>query len=157
MGAISNTILLVEDNEDDAYAVKRALKKAGVTNPLHIATDGRKAVEYLTASSEIAARSQFPIPFLVLLDLKLPYRDGFDVLEWIRNQPHLAAVVVVMLTGSDEPRDQQRAYSLGARSYLVKPASPDELKRVLESLEATYWSKAGAASPLDRRGAAALG
>ena len=135
VGAVSETILLVEDNEDDVFALKRAIKKAGVANPLRVATDGQQAVDYLSAAADPANEETNPLPFLVLLDLKLPYRDGFEVLEWIRNQPHLARVVVVMLTGSDERRDHQRAYALGARSYLVKPALVDDIRQLLESLQ----------------------
>lgn len=142
VNSLSNTILLVEDNEDDVFALQRAIRNAEVGNPLRVATDGRQALAYLAAAGAVATRAQYPLPFLVLLDLKLPYRDGFQVLEWIRTQKHLNEVVVVMLTGSDEARDHQRAYSLGARSYLVKPASADDLKRLLDSLH-SYWSKSG--------------
>jgi CheY-like chemotaxis protein len=138
----SDTILLVEDNDDDVFGLRRALNKAGVTNPLRLATDGQQAVDYLTAAGEPAKSQDHPLPFLVLLDLKLPYRDGFEVLEWIRRQPHLEQVIVVMLTGSDERRDHQRAYALGARSYLVKPASADDIKQLLESLR-SHWVKPG--------------
>src|SRR5687768_817850 len=105
MSAESDTILLVEDNEDDVFALRRAIKKAGVTNPLRVATDGQQAVDYLAATADAAKLASNPLPFLVLLDLKLPYRDGFEVLEWIRRQPYLSQVIVVMLTGSDERRD----------------------------------------------------
>jgi CheY-like chemotaxis protein len=138
MIAASDTILVVEDNEDDVFALRRAIKKAGVLNPLRVATNGQEAVDYLTASGDPAKHEQHPLPFLVLLDLKLPYRDGFEVLEWIRKQSHLAPVVVVMLTGSDERRDHQRAYALGARSYLVKPALAEDIKRLLDSLHSQH-------------------
>lgn len=146
MTASNETILLVEDNEDDIFALRRAIKKAGIANPLRVATDGQQAVDYLVATAEPASREKHPLPFLVLLDLKLPYRDGFQVLEWIRTQPHLAQVMVVMLTGSDERRDHQRAYALGARSYLVKPASAEDIKGLLDSLR-SHWIKNGTAAP----------
>lgn len=142
MKRISDTILLVEDSEDDVFALKRALKRAGVHNPMRIVSDGQKAIDYLAATAPGAPGEPPPLPFLVLLDLKLPYRNGFQVLEWIRSQPHLTDVVVVVLTGSDEPRDHQRAYAGGARSYLVKPAAPEEIVRLLESLHA-HWLKTG--------------
>ena len=134
MPTATDTILLVEDNDDDVFALRRAIKKAGVDNPLRVATNGQEAVDYLTASIDPAREETNPLPFLVLLDLKLPYRDGFEVLEWIRGEERLKEVVVVMLTGSDERRDHQRAYALGARSYLVKPALADDIKRLLQSL-----------------------
>jgi CheY-like chemotaxis protein len=133
----SNTILVVEDSDDDVFALKRAIKKAGIGNPLQVVTDGQQAIDYLTAAADAARRAEFPLPFLVLLDLKLPYRDGFQVLEWIRGQAPLEAVVVVMLTGSDEPRDHERAHALGARSYLVKPAAGEDIKRLVDSLESS--------------------
>jgi CheY-like chemotaxis protein len=116
------------------------IKKAGIDNPLRVATDGQKAVDYLTAAADPARSAEYPLPFLVLLDLKLPYLDGFEVLTWIRSREQLARVVVVMLTGSDERRDHQRAYALGARSYLVKPASADDIKRLIESLH-SHWMR----------------
>ena len=140
MNTSNEAILLVEDNEDDVFALRRAFKKAEVTNPLKVATDGQQAVDYLAASADPEKRAQFPLPFLVLLDLKLPHRDGFEVLEWIRRQSHLSEVLVVMLTGSDERRDHQRAYALGARSYLVKPATAEDIKRLLDSLS-SHWRR----------------
>jgi CheY-like chemotaxis protein len=142
MGTPTETILLVEDNEDDVFALRRAVKKAGISNPLRVATDGQQAVDYLTAASDPARKEEHPLPFLVLLDLKLPYRDGFEVLEWIRRQSHLAQLLVVMLTGSDERRDHQRAYALGARSYLVKPASAEDIRSLMTSLQ-SHWIKSG--------------
>jgi CheY-like chemotaxis protein len=140
MSSENETILLVEDNEDDVFALRRAIKKAGVTNPLRVATDGQQAIDYLAATIDASKLASNPMPFLVLLDLKLPYRDGFEVLEWIRGQPHLKQVMVVMLTGSDERRDHLQAYALGARSYLVKPAHAEDIKRLLESLQ-THWQR----------------
>lgn len=128
-------ILQVEDSEDDVFMMKRVLKKSGVEHPVHVVWDGQEAVEYLTAALDPSRRESHPLPFLVLLDLKLPYRDGFEVLEWIRRQPGLDPVQVVMLTGSGETRDRKRAIELGARGYLVKPASIDDMRRLLASLE----------------------
>jgi CheY-like chemotaxis protein len=126
--------LLVEDSEDDAFALKWALKKAQLTNPLHVATDGQQAIDYLSGSGKFSDRQANPLPQLVFLDLKLPYVSGFEVLEWIRNQPDLASIKVVILTGSDEGRDHQRALELNADMYLVKPAEPAELLRMFETV-----------------------
>lgn len=115
--------------------MKRVLKKAGVENPVHVAWNGQDAVDYLAAALDPGRSAGHPLPFLILLDLKLPYRDGFEVLEWIRTQPRLADVMVVMLTGSGEARDRQRALALGARAYLVKPATVDDMKRLVAMLE----------------------
>lgn len=115
--------------------MKRVLKKAGVENPVHVAWNGQDAIDYLAAALDPGRSERHPSPFLILLDLKLPYRDGFEVLEWIRTQPRLADVLVVMLTGSGEARDRQRALALGARAYLVKPATVDDMKRIVAMLE----------------------
>lgn len=135
-------LLVVEDNEDDAFMLKRALRRLGLTNPVHFATDGREAIHYLTRSADPQAPTFSPRPLIVLLDLKIPYKDGFQVLEWIRSMPHLSDLAVVMLTGSEEARDVQRAYALGARSYLVKPATAEDLRRIFDSLEA-HWQRLG--------------
>ncbi len=127
-------ILQVEDSEDDVFMMKRVLKKAGLDQPLRVAWDGQQAVDYLAAALDPTRGAEHPLPFLVLLDLKLPYRDGFEVLEWIRDQPALGALAVVMLTGSGEARDRKRAAELGARAYLVKPASIDDMRALLASL-----------------------
>lgn len=124
----------VEDSEDDVFMMRRVLKKAGVENPLHVAWNGQEAVDYLSSAIDPARSRDHPMPFLVLLDLKLPYRDGFEVLEWIRRQPSLGNVAVVMLTGSGEARDRQRAMELGARAYLVKPASIEDMRQLMGTI-----------------------
>ena len=138
MKPFSSTILLVEDNDDDAFAMKRALKRAGITNPLQITIDGQQALEYLAGVGDFQDRARFPLPFLVFLDLKLPYVHGFEVLSWMRQQPALSSIVVVVLTGSAETRDHEKASELGARSYLVKPPTPQVLKDIVSSVEG-YW------------------
>lgn len=127
-----DTILLVEDSEDDAFAFRRALKKAGVTHRVEVASDGRQALDYLLQVITGGDADRFPPPAIVFLDLKLPYHDGMEILEWIRRQAALSQLKVIVLSGSDEPRDRERAKSLGARGYLVKPATPDDLRRALE-------------------------
>lgn len=140
-------ILLVEDNEDDVFAMKRALKLAQITNPLQIVSDGQKAMDYLSGAREFADREKYPLPFIVFLDLKLPYVHGFEILAWMRLKPELSSIVVVVLTSSAEERDHERAYSLGARSYLVKPPTANALKDVFNSLK-TYWLSKTSSSPV---------
>ena len=147
MNDLSKTILLVEDNEDDIFLFKRTLKKAKITNPVQVARDGEKAIAYFKGAGEYVDRERFPLPFIVFLDLKLPYLDGFEVLTWIRQQSELDAVVVVILTSSDEARDHQQAYSLGARSYLVKPPDPHDILEVLDSLN-SFWRRGSENSPV---------
>lgn len=147
MNEPSNTILLVEDDFDDAFIFKRALKKASIGNPLQVVTDGQEAIDYLSGEGQYADRERYPLPFLAFLDLKLPYRDGFEVLTWIRAQPRLDGLIVVVLSGSDEPKDHQRAYSLGARSYLVKPPAVTELHLLMDSLQ-SHWSRTSERGPI---------
>jgi CheY-like chemotaxis protein len=130
----ARTILLVEDNEGDAFIFKRFARKAGIPNPVQVVRTGEQAVDYLAGRREYADRNQYPCPFLVLLDLKLPLLGGFDVLQWIRSVPEMNSLSVIVLTSSAEPRDIQRAYELGALSYLVKPPSAETLARTMEEL-----------------------
>jgi len=130
-------ILLVEDNEDDVFLMKRALKSAGVVNPMNVVTDGEQAVHYLAGEGAFSDRAANPLPAVVFLDLKLPFRSGHEVLAWIRAQKALESLVVVVLTSSDEPSDLRRAYSLGANSYLVKPLTPKQLANLADAFN---WS-----------------
>jgi CheY-like chemotaxis protein len=126
-------ILLVEDNPDDAFLMVRALKKAGVNHPLHLVTTGQMALDYLQGHGNYSNRAQFPLPFIVFLDLKLPYIHGFDLLSWIRQHPPTASLPVIVLTSSNEPKDRQRAQTLGAHHYLVKAPTPQILKDLFAS------------------------
>lgn len=123
----ATTILLVEDNEDDAFFMSQALKDAKIRNPLQHVEDGRLAIDYLAGNGAFADRGKFPLPASVFLDLKLPHKDGFEVLQWIRAQPQFAKLIVIVLTSSNEPVDIKRAYQLGANSFAVKPPTPTQL------------------------------
>src|SRR6476660_2003053 len=103
------TILQVEDDPNDVFFFQRSMKKAGVPNPTQVAQDGQEAIDYLQGAGKFADREQFPLPCLVLLDLKLPHVMGLDVLRWIRGQPGMAPAVV-MLTASGEDADVAAAY-----------------------------------------------
>lgn len=132
------TILLVEDSADDVFFMKRALKLAGVTHPLQVAEDGEKALDYLAGNGAFADRGQFPLPAIVLLDLRLPRVPGFDVLKWMRQQPQFRFTPVVILSSSREERDMQTAYSLGANSFLVKSPDSTHLAKMVKALT-DYW------------------
>ncbi len=134
----SATILLVEDDPNDVFLMKRAMKGATIVNPLKVAGDGQEAIDYLAGAGQFANRSEFPIPSLVFLDLKLPYKNGFEVLEWIRNQPSLSSTLVIVLTSSSEERDIKETYRLGARSFLVKPPTQTMLLDLMAALK-DYW------------------
>jgi len=135
---MSGTILLVEDNEDDVFLMKRALKLAGIVNPVHIVEDGQEAVNYLSGQGIYADRISYPLPSVIFLDLKLPILLGLDVLSWIRDQEEFAATVVVVLTSSNEPSDLKKAYRLGANSYVVKPPTADQLLEMTKAFK-WYW------------------
>jgi CheY-like chemotaxis protein len=134
----AETILLVEDNPDDVLLIKRAFKKAGLAHSLQIASHGEAAVDYLAGAGPYADRDKHPFPVLMLLDLQLPRRSGHEVLAWLREQEGLRRLPVVVLTSSREPNDINRAYDLGANSYLVKPVSFDTLLDMVQVLE-RYW------------------
>jgi CheY-like chemotaxis protein len=123
--SIPGTILLVEDCADDAFFMQRAMRAAGLKTPLQVVKHGRLAIEYLGGIGDYANRDRYPFPSLVLLDLKLPFVLGLDVLKWIRAQAALHQLPVVVLTASGEPSDVQRAYRAGANSFMVKPCADD--------------------------------
>ena len=131
-------ILLVEDNEDDAFFMQRALRDAGLERPIRHVEDGQQAIEYLSGNGRFGDRTQHPLPELVLLDLKLPFRSGHDVLNWIRAQPALKSLVVIVLTSSSEPVDINRAYQSGVNSYVVKPPTAGELGKMAACLR-EWW------------------
>ncbi|NBJ11264.1 response regulator [Microvirga arsenatis] len=135
MNPADDLILIVEDDPDDRDLLARAFRKAKVETPLHFAVDGNEALTFLDRAGSAPDR---PRPVVILLDLKLPGRSGFEVLAWIKGQPLLRTIPVIILTSSRESVDLQRAYDLGANSYLVKPARPDELLRMVEQIDA-YW------------------
>jgi len=132
-------IALVEDNEDDVFFMRRALKGAGITAAVHVLTDGQQAIDYLTGTGAYSNPGQRQTPSIVFLDLKLPYCTGFEVLESMRRSGTLEATQVVILTSSPEERDRKRARELGATAYLVKPPTPSMLKELF----ATVTRRAG--------------
>lgn len=122
-------ILLVEDNDDDLFFFRRLVAKSGLSPSLSVATDGQQAIEHLKHTM-----GNGDMPRLLILDLKLPLRGGFEVLQWVRSQPSLSRLVVVVLSSSAENRDVERAYALGAQSYLVKYPSPSVFQEIVQSV-----------------------
>lgn len=129
------TILLVEDNEEDAFLLQRALRRHNVDCLLQIAPDGEVAIDYLAGNGKYADRAQFPWPALMLLDLKLPCVHGFDVLTWLTAQPPAQRVRTIVLTSSGEDRDRERAEQFGIESYFEKPPGAEVIASVLKALE----------------------
>jgi CheY-like chemotaxis protein len=142
-------ILLAEDNPDDVLLIQRAFHKAGVVSPLHVVPNGEEAVAYLSGQGACADRGSHPLPALLLLDLKMPLRTGFEVLEWLASRPALRHLRVVVLTTSKHRSDVERAYALGAHSYLVKPVDFDSLRRMIETLNLFWMVLNEKPAPLD--------
>jgi len=126
-----HTILLAEDEDDEAFLLERALKKAAITNPVQRVRNGDEAVDYLSGAGCYSDRTHYPLPFLVLLDLNMPKRSGFEVLEWARQQPHLQTLAIDVFSGSGRPQDIERALKLGANLYLKKPIAVAALTDLL--------------------------
>ncbi len=133
-------ILLVEDDSNDILFIQRAFRQANLNNPIRIVKDGDQAISYLNGDNEYVNRDVYPLPALILLDLKLPRRSGLEVLEWIRTQKHLKRIPVVVLTSSRESLDVDKAYDIGVNSYLVKPVKFESLAKMIEVIDA-YWLK----------------
>ncbi len=133
------TILLVEDNPDSVLLIQRAFRRANIPHPIQVVQDGESAILYLTGSDPYADRERYPLPSLVLLDLKIPIKSGHEVLAWLRQQPDLKRLPVVILTSSKELSDINRAYDLGVNSYLVKPVGFDNLLETIKTLH-HYWN-----------------
>jgi CheY-like chemotaxis protein len=131
------TILQVEDDPNDVFLLQHAMKKVGLTNPVQVATNGRQAIEYLSGAGKFGDRKKFPLPCLVLLDLKLPFVMGLDVLKWIRRQPG-PAPIVLLLTASAEEADIATAYRLGANAFLTKPSTAGKLEDMAKAIK-DFW------------------
>ena len=134
----TSPILLVEDSEDNVFLVRHAMHKAGITARLEVATNGEQAIEYLRGSNGYSDWHRFPLPSIVLLDLKMPGMSGFDVLQWIRQQSGLKALRVAMLTSSDAPSEIKMAHDLGANIFLTKPVELERLIQIMKTLN-EHW------------------
>ena len=132
------TVLYVEDSANDFALLERASRKCGTPFSLQRAADGEEAIAYLTGTGTFANREEYPFPDLVLLDLKLPRLDGFELLHWIRSTPLTRSLPVVVLAGSSFRADVRRALELGANSYAVKPGTFEELQVLVDQV-ADVW------------------
>ena len=136
----SVSILIADDDTQDTMLVRLAVKRAALGLRLESVTDGAEAIDYLLGRSQYADRQAHPFPSMMLLDLKMPRLGGFDVLQYVRSQPGLRRLPIVIFSSSDDPKDIQRAYNEGANSYLCKPHSNEDLASLLKALEG-YWCK----------------
>jgi len=131
------TILQVEDDPNDVFLMQHAMRRLGMANPVQVARDGQEAMDYLQGTGKFADRATFPFPCLVLLDLKLPYVMGLDVLKWIRKQRG-TDLTVLMFTASGEEADVQSAYRLGANGFLTKPSEASKLQQLAKAI-GDFW------------------
>jgi DNA-binding response OmpR family regulator len=142
---MSNTILQVEDDPNDVFLFKNAMKKVGSTHAIQVATDGQQAIDYLKGVGKFADRATYPLPCLVLLDLKLPHVMGMEVLKWIRQQSGVTRVVV-LLSASEQESDIMGAYGLGANGYLVKPSDSGKLQEMARAIK-DFWLTQNSSPP----------
>lgn len=147
-------ILLVDDDESEVFLVRHALEKAGVNRELVPLRDGRQAIHYLAGTGPYVDRDRYPLPAFVLLDMKMPGVDGFDVLAWRQRRPELAGVPLLAYTTSTAECDIQRISRLGAQDYLLKPHDPYQLVLMMKRL-AAQWLRDGASAEAEARRAAA--
>ncbi|HZV33045.1 MAG TPA: response regulator [Verrucomicrobiae bacterium] len=131
-------VLVAEDDENDVFFLERAFRQAQVINPIFRVRDGEDAISYLRGEECYCDREKHPLPQLLLLDLKMPRKNGFEVISWVREQPGLKRLPIVVLTSSKEDPDINRAYELGANTYLVKPVKFEGLVDMMRALN-LYW------------------
>src|SRR3954465_14760736 len=147
-------ILVAEDDEDYVILIKQVFARAHIPNPIHVVWNGEEAISYLKGTGKYSNRDEYPLPDIFLLDLKMPRVNGFEVLKWVRAQPSLSALRILVLTSSDRIRDVNEAYQLGANSFLVKPMDFEDFTH-LSRLIADFWFRASRTAdafrpPLDK-------
>jgi CheY-like chemotaxis protein len=140
MAGLHPVILLAEDRENDVLMLRRAFQQMRLPAIIHEVRDGDEAIAYLEGAGKYARRDEFPLPDLLLLDLKMPRRDGLEVTAWVRRQLNFALLRIVILTTSDDLRDINEAYRLGANSFLVKPIRFDDFKNTIGAMY-EFWIK----------------
>ena len=132
------TILIAEDDDNDVFFIERAFQQLQIPNPRRRVRDGEEAIAYLRGDGEFADRQQHPLPCFLILDLKMPRKNGFEVIAWARQQPGIKRLPIAVLTSSREEPDINHAYDLGANTYLVKPVKFEELVETIKALS-LFW------------------
>jgi CheY-like chemotaxis protein len=131
---MSDAILIVDDNPDDANIIKRAVLSLRPKSPVLVVLSGKELTEYLNGQGCYADREAFPLPGLILLDLRMPEMNGFELLEWLKHEPRHAAIPVIVISAFDRQRDIRKSYQLGARTFLRKPVAPDTIREAIRAL-----------------------
>jgi CheY-like chemotaxis protein len=133
------TVLLVEDDLNDIFLVKRAFRTAKIPNPLQVVTDGEEAMSYLKGEGKYADRVSHPLPKLIVMDIKMPRRSGFEVLDWVKGEARpFRRIPIIIVSSSDSAADINRAYELGANAYMIKPMDYKAVEHLFESIT-HYW------------------
>ena len=144
----AKTVLVVEDSETDAMLLQRQLQLHGVSNPIVLLRTGDEAIRYLSGTGEYADRGVHRLPFVLLLDLKLPGNtDGLTVLKWVRMQQAFRDLLVIVISKLEDPGVIREAYHLGANSYLMKPANGEEIRNLLRGFNSHWTLNQQAADP----------
>ena len=137
------SILVAEDDTNDILLMRRAFEIARIPNPIQVVTNGREAVAYLEGSGQYSNRELYPFPGLLLLDLKMPWMDGFDVLRWMRSQEHLSSLPVVILTSSNLESDIKKSKLFGVFDYRVKPNRFEDLVKLITDVRQQWLRENG--------------
>ena len=137
----TGAVLLADDDSNDIFFLRRAFQRAGFENTVLDVPDGEKAIEYLCGDNHFSDRKRYPIPTLLILDLKMPKINGFEVLEWLKTRNDLRGLKVVVLSSSGLASDQQKARALGAHDYRVKPADLEDMVNMIKEV-AGRWLQA---------------
>ena len=153
----TDTILLAEDDPNDVILFQRAMERASLdVDSLKVVQDGEQAISYLSGQGVYADRDLYPLPALLLLDLKMPRKSGLEVLSWLRKQPQLRYLIVVFFTSSNSTEDVRLAYDAGANSYLVKPVDFTEMVEMIRNV-CFYWLELNEKFPLSAASASSEG
>jgi len=139
-------ILAAEDEASDRLILELAFHRAKLSHPLMIVNDGEEALDYLSGKGRFADRTAYPMPALVVLDLKMPRMSGFDVLAWLATQPQLREIPAVVLSSSSDESDMSKAWQLGAREYFVKPHRLDDLIKIVHEMQ-KRWLRTASLDP----------
>jgi CheY-like chemotaxis protein len=135
---MARAVLIADDDEDDAVALSATLKKAGVKNPLFAVNDGAEVIAYLKGDRRYSDREKFPLPAVLLLDLKMPRIGGLQVLQWLAERQQVREILIIVLTGHNDMGNLRTAYQTGARSFLTKPCRLVDVQNLIRSYS-TYW------------------
>ena len=134
-------VLIAEDDPNDALLLNRAFKKAGVVGRIHVCKDGEDAQDYLRGDGDYADRNKFPVPKILITDLKMPRCNGFELLQWVRDHPECSVIPTIILSASPQEEDIRRGYELGANCYFCKPTQFAQLVELVEMI-LKFWRSA---------------